>query len=337
MRLISLTGSLFLAALAATAAPAPAAEAACELDRPVVFAGLDYDSAQFHAAVAERIVRDGYGCAVDEVPGTVIPLINGVARGDVDVIMEIWTANPAEAWVAAEKAGKTVALGTTFADAVEGWFVPTAIVSGDDAVAPGLKSVADLPKYKELFADPEEPGKGRFYNCPAGWQCEVVNGKKIEAYGLAGDYTNFRPGTGEALAAAAETGALRKKPVLFYYWGPTWLLGKYDFTRLDEPAFDKSVWDAMMAADHPEKATAYPVSRVIIGANRAFTEAAPELAAFLKAYSSTNAETSAALAYMRDNKASAADAAANYLKTNDAWTAWVPADVAERVKASLAN
>jgi glycine betaine/proline transport system substrate-binding protein len=308
----------------------------CEVDRPVVFAGLDYDSARFHAAVAEFIVKNGYGCAIEEVPGTVIPLINGLARGDADVIMEIWTANPAEAWVEAEKAGQVVPLGTTFPDAVEGWFVPTSLVSGPDAKAPDLKSVVDLPKYKELFADPEEPGKGRFYNCPAGWVCEVVNTKKLAAYGLEGDFTNFRPGTGEALAAAAESGALQNKPILFYYWGPTWLLGKLDFTRLEEPAYDKAVWDAMMAADKPTAATAYPVSKVIIGANKGFSEAAPQITEFLKAYSSTNAATSSALAYMRDKDAQPADAALNFLKSEEAnWSKWVPAEVAERVKSAL--
>jgi glycine betaine/proline transport system substrate-binding protein len=311
-------------------------KAACEVDRPVVFAGLDYDSARFHAAVAKFVVEKGYGCAVEEVPGTVIPLINGLARGDADIIMEIWTANPAEAWVEAEKAGQAVPLGTTFPDAVEGWFVPTMLVSGPNAAAPDLKSVSDLPKYKDLFADPEEPGKGRFYNCPAGWQCEVVNTKKLAAYGLEGDFTNFRPGTGEALAAAAESAALQNKPALFYYWGPTWLLGKFDFTRLEEPAYDKATWDAMMAADKPTAATAYPVSRVIIGANKAFTEKAPAITAFLNAYTSTNAATSSALAYMRDNKASADDAAVNFLKADAAaWSKWVPAEVAERVKSAL--
>jgi glycine betaine/proline transport system substrate-binding protein len=328
-----------LAALAGVllATPSLAQDAPkCEVDRPVVFAGLDYDSARFHAAVAEFIVKNGYGCAVEEVPGTVIPLVNGLARGDADIIMEIWTANPAEAWVEAEKAGQVVPLGTTFPDAVEGWFVPTTLVTGPEAKAPDLKSVSDLPKYKELFADPEEPGKGRFYNCPAGWVCEVVNTKKLAGYGLEGDFTNFRPGTGEALAAAAESAALQNKPIVFYYWGPTWLLGKFDFTRLEEPAYDKAAWDAMMAADKPTAATAYPVSKVIIGANKTFSEATPEITAFLKAYSSTNAATSAALAYMRDKDAEPADAALNFLKTEEAsWSKWVPADVAERVKSAL--
>jgi glycine betaine/proline transport system substrate-binding protein len=309
----------------------------CELDRPVVFGSLNWDSAQFHGAVAEYIIKYGYGCETDSIPGDTTPLINGVARGDADLVMEIWTANPAEAWVEAEAAGQAVALGTTFPDANEGWFVPTSMVSGPNAVAPDLKSVADLPKYKDLFADPEEPGKGRFYNCPAGWHCEVVNGKKLEAYGLDGDFTNFRPGTGDALDAAAETAALRGKPALFYYWGPTWLLGEYEFTQLEEPPFDPAKWDAMMDAEHPTEATASPTTKVVIGANKQFTEAAPKLAEFLTAYGSTSAATSAMLAYMRENKASAEDAAVHFLKTSEDWTKWVPADVADRVKASLST
>lgn len=312
--------------------------AACELDRPVVFADLNYGSAQFHTAVASYIIEHGYECEVDAIPGDTIPLINGVARGDADVIMEIWMSNPAQAWIDAEEAGQTVALGTTFPDSVQGWFVPTAVVEGPDAVAPGLKTAADLADYKALFTDPEEPEKGRFYNCPAGWVCEEVNSKKLMAYGLDDDFTNFRPGTGEALLAAVEAAALREEPVVFYYWGPSWILGKYDFTLLQEAPFDKATWDAMLESDAPAQATAYPAGEVIVGANTAFAAAAPGLAEFLSDYASNNAQTSAALAYMRDNDAEPADAAMNFLKGEEsAWTGWVPADVADRVKAALSE
>src|SRR5690606_33781548 len=80
-----------LAATPAFAQDAPE----CELDRPVVFGDLNWGSAEFHTAVAAYIIRHGYGCETDSIPGDTIPLINGVARGDADLVMEIWTANPA--------------------------------------------------------------------------------------------------------------------------------------------------------------------------------------------------------------------------------------------------
>ncbi|MGV8790420.1 glycine betaine ABC transporter substrate-binding protein, partial [Pseudomonas aeruginosa] len=48
----------------------------------------------------------------------------------------------------------------------------------------------------EVFRDPEEPGKGRFYHCPAGWTCELENSEMLKRYGLEETFTNFRPGTG---------------------------------------------------------------------------------------------------------------------------------------------
>jgi len=309
----------------------------CELDRAIVFADLGYDSAQFHNAVARFILQAGYGCETDAIPGETIPLNNGVARGDVDVIMEVWMGNPTQAWVDAEAAGDVVQVGSNFPDATEGWFVPRYVVEGPDAIAPGLRSVADLPNYIELFTDPEEPGKGRFYNCPAGWVCEGVNSRKLIAYGLEDFYVNFRV-SGQALVAAAESAVLQGEPVLFYYWSPTWLMGKYDFYQLEEAPFDQAIWDAMMAADDPIAATAYPVSNVIIGANAEFAAAAPAIIEFLEAYETSSLMVSQSLAYMQDNDATADEAAEEFLRVNaDVWTAWVSSDVAALVNAALAE
>jgi glycine betaine/proline transport system substrate-binding protein len=333
------------AALTATlalclAAPALAAAkpAKCELSRPVIFAGLDYDSAQFHNAVAKFIVKNGYGCTVDELPGSVIPLLNGLARGDVDIDMEVWKDQVTEAWTKAEASGAVVDLGVNFPDAIQGWFVPRSLVEGPTAPAPDLKNVADLAKYKELFSDPEEPGKGRFYNCIAGWQCEIVNSKKLTAYGLASDFTNFRPGTGAALDAAIQSAVLREKPIVFYYWGPTWLLGRLGdkIVQLGEPPFNAEVWHALSAETNPTAATAYPTVAVHIGANAEFAKAAPKLASFLKNYETSGGIVSTMLAYMADRNANADQAAIRFLKSwPDLWKKWVPKDVAERVTEAL--
>ena len=329
-----------LAVLLLLVAPASAATPAakCELPRPVMFAGLDYDSAQFHNAVAKFIIKHGYGCAVDALPGAVIPLLNGLSRGDVDIDMEVWKDQVTEAWNKAESSGSVVDLGVNFPDAIQGWFVPRFLVEGGSAPAPDLKGVKDLVKYKDLFTDPEEPGKGRFYNCILGWNCEITNTKKLAAYGLADAFTNFRPGSGAALDAAIHAAVLRDRPIFFYYWGPTWLLGKLKdkIVQLEEPPYDPEVWAALGAEDKPTAATAYPTVSVHIGANAKFVESAPKISEFLKQYETSGDIVSRMLAYMADRNANADQAAVYFLKNSpDVWTKWVPADVAKRVTAAL--
>lgn len=330
--------SLVLALGVAGATPA----SACEIDRPVVFAGLDWDSNAFHNALAGFILREGYGCKTDIIPGSTLPLLTGMARGDIDVTMEIWIDNITVPWNEAVAAGQVKSVGTNFPDAVQGWFVPRYLVEGDtargiEAKAPDLRSVGDLPRYKSLFRDPEEPDKGRFYNCILGWACEVVNTNKLAAYGLDAHFTNFRPGSGAALAAAIASAYKRGKPVVAYYWGPTWLMGAYDLVQLEEPAYDEAKWLAFSADPETHPPTAYPVVEVVIGVNTEFATQAPELIRFLTAYETSNRLVSEALAYLETERgATAEDAALFFLRQHpDIWTGWVPDDVAARVNAAL--
>jgi len=309
---------------------------ACDVDRPVVFAGMDWQSNAFHTAVAQKVLEAGYNCKTDVLPGTTIPLLQGVAQGDIDVVMEVWKDNVTEVWNRGLRRGQVVELGTNFPDAVQGWYVPRYLVEGSDALAPGLKAVSDLPVYKALFVDPEEPQKGRFYNCIAGWNCEVINSAKLKAYGLDDYFTNFRPGTGAALAAAIASAFIREKPIVTYYWGPTWVLGKYDMVMLDEPLYETEVFTALATSDDPVRATAYPVVEVVIGANRRFAEQAPTIIAFLKRYETDAALVSGALAYMEETAGTAEDAADHFLSTRfDLWSSWVDEPTASRIRESL--
>ncbi len=323
------------------ASPAHAADASCEIDRPVMFAGLNYDSALFHNAVARYIIEKGYGCQTDALPGETIPLLTGTGKGDIDVVMEIWRDNVADAWKKAEAAGTVKQIGVNFDDAVEGWFVPSFVIKGDkergiEPMAPDLKSVSDLPKYTKLFEDAEEPGKGRFYNCPSGWVCEKVNTNKLKAYGLDDSFTNFRPGTGAALSAAIASANKRAQPILFYYWGPTWVMGLYDSVKLEEPAYNKEIFDKLKDGSDTSQATAYPQSTVTVGVNTGFMKSAPKLTEFLSHYHTSSALVSEMLAYMQDEGEKPEGAAEHFLKEKqDIWTKWVPEDVAERVKDSL--
>lgn len=100
-----------------------------------------------------------------------------------------------------------------------------------------------------MFKDPEEPTKGRFLNCPSGWTCEGVNTAKLQAYKLEANYVNFRPGTGTALDAAIAAAYLQGEPMLFYYWSPTAIMGKYKLVQLQEPAYSDACWKELTSAD----------------------------------------------------------------------------------------
>ncbi|MDX1374550.1 MAG: ABC transporter substrate-binding protein [Burkholderiales bacterium] len=321
------------------------AAADCELDRPIRFAGNDWASHQFHVAVASHILAQGYGCNVTTVPGTTQPLLNALAKGDVDVLMELWKENNVEIWAKMAQSGRAIETqGVSIQGAIQAWWVPRYLVEGDPqrgikAAAPGLRSVADLPKYKALFRDPERPSKGRFYNCKLGWNCEKVNSRKLEAYGLLEHYTNFRAGSGAALDAAIASAYKRGRPIVFYYWGPTWVLGKYDLLRLEEPPFDAAVWDRLDKAESGAglEACAYPTIRVTIALNRGFAEAAPNLAQFFDRYRMQDALVNKALVRMRETRdRTGAQAAREFLRRHpEVWKGWVPEEVAARVEASL--
>jgi len=311
----------------------------------IVFGDYGWDSVQVHNRIAAFIVEEGLGYPVGYVQGETIMLNTALiqAKGGQapDVNMESWEENWQDLYDEGLAKGKDpdtdegfVNLGPNFPNSVQGWYVPRYVVEGDEErgiqpMAPDLESVFDLPRYWELFRDPEDPDKGRFYSCLPGWGCAEVNKLKFEAYNLSEFYNIMQPGSGPALAGSMVTAYKRGKPWLGYYWEPTWVLGKLDMLKLEEPEFDKEVWETTKACE-------YPAVKCDILVHKSLPEEAPDVVAFLENYETTLAINNRFLAYMQDNKASTEEAAAWFLKTyEDLWTGWVPEDVAARVKAAM--
>jgi glycine betaine/proline transport system substrate-binding protein len=311
----------------------------------IIFADLGWDSVQVHNRIAGLIIEKGLGYPVKYVQGETVMLNTALiqAKGGEapNVNMETWTENWQELYDEGLAKGKDpntnqgfINLGPNFPNSVQGWYVPRYMVEGDEkrgikATAPDLKSVSDLPNYWKLFKDPEDPTKGRFHSCIPGWSCALVNEKKFEAYGIEENYNIMQPGSGPALAASMETAYKRGKPWLGYYWAPTWVLGKLDMVQLEEPAFDQKIWDTTKACE-------YPAVKCDIIVHKTLPQKATEVVEFLKKYETTLDINNKFLAYMQDEKASTDQAAAWFLENyEDLWTAWVPADVVEKIKAEL--
>lgn len=315
----------------------------CADGKTVTFAGIDWESGALITEVMKTILAAGYDCKVDSIPGNSVTLEQATANNDVQIFAEEWIGR-SDVWNNAAAAGQVVSVGKTFVGASEGWFVPEYLVKGDaekgiEAKAPDLKSVSQLsdPKYVELFSDPEEPSKGRFLNCPSGWTCEGVNTAKLEAYKLTDAYVNFRPGTGTALDAAISSAYLQGEPVLFYYWSPTAVMGKFKLVQLEEPAYDEACWKELTSATGKRDAgCAFPAVEVAYGVNSTFAKEAPEIIEILEKATFPLEEVNASLAYMVDQKADAVAAAKEFLKTKgDVWGAWVSAEAKAKIEASL--
>jgi glycine betaine/proline transport system substrate-binding protein len=298
------------------------------------FADVSWDSAQVHNRIAGFILKNGYGYEVDYIPGETTPLVTGLMRGDLDVYMESWTENIQDLYNKGIKEGKILDLGSNYPDSWQGWLVPTYVIKGDSKrgikpMAPDLKSIQDLPKYKELFKDPEEPSKGRFYNCIAGWKCAEVNEKKFKAYGLDKHFTIFLPGSDAALSGSMVGAYEKGEPWFGYYWSPTWVLGKLDMTPIEEPPFDKEVWETT-------KGCAYSSVQVNILVNHELPKKAPDVVELLKKYDTTAALNNKMLAEMQEKKIDTQKAAEWFLEEyEEVWTSWVSEDVAKKVKAAL--
>jgi glycine betaine/proline transport system substrate-binding protein len=194
------------------------------------------------------------------------------------------------------KSGQLVDLGNPCDPSTQGWYVPKYVIDGDPArgikpVAPKPKTVADLKQYWSVFKDPNGPSKGLFVNCIGAWQCAKVNDAKLHACGFDKCFNTQDPGTPSALDAAI-CGAYKKgQPILAYYWGPTWLLGKYDMVQLKEPPYtaarngelQKVLSAAIPVGQTPASAgCAYQSCAIHKGANGKFPKPHPNVTALLE-------------------------------------------------------
>ena len=339
--------SLMRAATVALAASAlwPAAAHAgswCSAGKPVRFAGVTWESGAFTSEVLRFITEKGYGCKTDTVPGNTAATETALSRDDLQVWSEQWTGR-SEIIAKAVADGHVKLLGDTLPGGTnEGWFVPEYVVKGDakrniKPVAPNLVSVNDLPKYKSVFEDDEEPGKGRFLNCPSGWDCERVNTRLLKLLKLDDTYTNFRPGTGAALDAAISSAYARGKPILTYYWEPAALMAKYKFVQLKMPPFNEACWKTLREENSAQQcASSYLVSQLKIGVSTPFYQAEPDVMAFFSKVSFPIDFLNTTILDMTEHKVDAQTEAQKFLKQHpEMWKTWVPADVAAKVQQSL--
>ena len=300
----------------------------------LVLADAGWDSFEFHNEVVKLILENGYGYRTDIMSGSTPITLTGLIEGDIDIYTEAWTTNLGDEYREALDNKSIFELSVNYDDNAQGLYVPTYLIKGDpdrgiEAKAPDLKSIKDLPKYWELFKDPEEPSKGRIYGAIPGWEVDTILSEKVITDGLDKYYSYFSPGSDPALAASMVEAYEAGEPWVGYYWEPTWIMGKLDMTLLTDEPYSDELWNDGYKCEFP----AVPVTVCV---NKETMENQPEVVEFLKNYKTSSKLTSEALAYMQDNEATPEDAARYFLKEHEViWVKWVPTEIAEKVKKVL--
>jgi glycine betaine/proline transport system substrate-binding protein len=334
-------GVLGSAALVGTQAQQNSPSKYCAAGNTVKFAGIGWESGQFITEVLRNILEKGYGCKTEVIIGSTTVTETALINGDLHVWAEEWEGFN-DIVIKGVKDGKAKLVGKILqGGTVEGWFVPRYLVEGDSArgikaLAPDLKSVSDLAKYKDLFKDDENPNMSRLLGCVSGWVCDKTNDGKLRAYKLNSMYQQFRPGSQAALDASVASAFQQGKPILFYYWAPTSLLGKFDVIQLKEPKYNAKCYELEKANDPKACPSATPSATLRINLNADFANSDATLTRFFGKTSFSLAQLQKAILRVSEEKISPADAAVDFLKTQKAtWSKWVPAGVAQKVEASM--
>ncbi|WP_236910495.1 glycine betaine ABC transporter substrate-binding protein [Clostridium sp. Cult1] len=300
----------------------------------LILADAGWDSIRIHNGIAKTIIENGYGYETDIINGSSPIVIRGLRQGDIDISMESWTDNIKDVYYPGIQNGEIIELSTNFDDNAQGLYVPTYLIKGDsergiEPLTPNLKSIKDLPKYWEIFMDPDDPNKGRIYGAPPNWVADEILRTKMETYNLEEKFDYFNPGSDTALNTSIVSAYEKGEPWVGYYWDPTWITGKYDLTLLEDDSFDEEKWEDGYR-------TEFPGVKVTVAVNNKMLEKAPDVVDFLKNYETSSKITSELLAYMQDNDLDM-DKTINWFfaEYEELWTSWVPEEVAERVKISL--
>jgi glycine betaine/proline transport system substrate-binding protein len=291
----------------------------------IVFADLNWGTAQIQSAIAQYIVHNGYGYPVTGTFGGTIPLFQELLRGDIQVTMEIWLPNQNDVWIPALDEGKVIPVGNSLDEQWQSAFViPTYVAE----MYPDLQSVEDLRNYLDTDVFDKEDGKIVMWTCPGSWACHAVNASQVAAYGL-DDVVTLKPAEGGPLFASLFGAYEKEEGWLGYMWGPSLPANTLDLSRLGESPCD--------AGQAFGDGCPYGVGPVRIAVHPTMVQRAPEVIEMLRLWSFTDAQIGEALSYRSQTDASFEETAYWFLtEKEDVWTPWVPRDVADRVKASLA-
>ncbi len=310
----------------------------------VQIADMNWASAAMLANI-DKAVFTAMGCEVEMVAGSTMPTFTSMNEKDSpDVAPELWANAVSDLLDEAVDTGRLfIGNAAPITGLGEGWWVLPHTLDAH----PELKTVLDVIERPDLFPDKEDPSKGAFVGCPAGWGCQLSSASLFQAFDMeAKGWKLVDPGSAAGLDGSVAKASEQGENWFGYYWNPTSLVGKYNLQYMDYgvPYAGDDNWngcislgpEACAAAGNVPQPSAWVTSRVntVISKNLE-KNGSTEVMNYFKARTIPGTALNAELVWAEENNGTGADAALHFLSTSDLWKSWVSADVAAAVEAAL--
>ena len=207
----------FVAAAAATALVASPAAAQIKIGWTA------WSDAEFVTKMAKKILEDRLDEDVELVQTGIAPQYQGVASGDIDVMLMSWQPSTHSDYL--ENVGnKTVDLGMLYGHARLGWVVPDYVPKDQ------LNSLADLQS--EEMADKLN---GTITGIDPGAGLTRLSKQAIKDYNLGEVGFNLQTSSGAGMTAAFERATSNEEWIVATSWTPHWMFGRWDARFLKDP------------------------------------------------------------------------------------------------------
>ena len=214
-----MTGKLRTLLIGSTAAVGLAAGAASAQE--ITIGWTAWSDAEFVTRLAAEILQDRMGVEVELVQTDIAIQYQGLANGDIDVMMMSWQPGTHADYL--NEVGTDVfSLGILYTRARLGWVIP------DYIPADQLTSIADLAdpavaEQLEFSVQGIDPGAGLMR----------LSGEAIETYDLEG--YELVSASGAAMTAALDRAISRDEWIVVTGWSPHWKFGAYELRYLEDP------------------------------------------------------------------------------------------------------
>jgi glycine betaine/proline transport system substrate-binding protein len=289
-------------------------------DKPTITLIVNpWSASRLNVEVAKILIEDelGYSVEITEVNEN-DAMFTGMADGTLDAVLEIWPSGLTDAERSYFDDGSVVDLGALGAVGKIGWFVPQYLIDENPALATweGFKD----PETAKLFATAETGDLGRFLGTDPSYS--QFDEQIIANLGLPFQviFSGSEPATVAELDARASAG----EAIVMYWWTPTAAVAKYNLVNVPLPAYTEACGASAAAGDGGVDCD-YPEDVIQKAASGLLEEKAPDVYAFLQAFTITTDDQLEMLPPMEIDGEDPAKVAADWVAAHEAdWKAWLP-------------